>query len=152
MRAAMFAAEYNYNLTESNMKTISRSGYKQTKYTEDKNFAIDTTFVLFFLAVESGRTFLSLSFDNIFMFATVLMVAVLPYFLLSNEKPTFGNWIFGRSLIVGFAVLLGAMFKQSLGVVLPEMFRFLPMTLIIVTAMLSCYIQFLGFFKFRLAK
>ncbi len=134
------------------MKTVSRFGDKQTKYTEDKNFSVDTTFVLFFLAVEFGRTFFSLSFDNIFMFATLLMVAVLPYFLLSSEKPTFGNWIFGRSLIAGFAVLLGAMFKQTLGVVLPETFRFLPMSLLIVTAMLSCYIQFYGFFKLRLIK
>ena len=44
------------------------------------------------------------------------------------------------------------MFKQSLGVVLPETIRFLPMTLLIVTAMLSCYIQFYGFLKLRLAK
>ena len=48
--------------------------------------------------------------------------------------------------------MLGAIFKQSLGVVLPETFRFLPMTLLIVTAMLCCYVQFYGFLKLRLAK
>ncbi len=49
-------------------------------------------------------------------------------------------------------ILLGVIFKQSLGVALPEEFRFLPMTLLIVTAMLSCYIQFYSFLKLRLAK
>jgi hypothetical protein len=53
---------------------------------------------------------------------------------------------------VGFAVLLGVMFKQTVGVVLPETFRFLPMTLLIATAMISCYIQFYGFSKIASAK
>ena len=134
------------------MKTQSRIAEIQNEMTGEKSFGFDTSFLLFFLAVEFGRTVFSLTLDNIFLFLTLLMVAVLPYFILSDEKPTFGNWLLGRSLIVGLAILLGAMFKQSLGVVLPETFRFLPMTLLIVTAMLNCYIQFYGFFKLRLAK
>lgn len=134
------------------MRTESRNERMQIETTGEKGFSLDTSFVLFFLAVEFGRTFFSLSLDNIFMFFTLLTVAVLPYFLLSDEKPNFANWLLGRSLIAGFAILLGAMFKQSLGVVLPETFRFLPMTLLIVTAMLCCYIQFYSFFKLRLAK
>ena len=134
------------------MKSISRHQKAYNEIAGERGFAVDTSFVLFFLAVEFGRTFFSLSLDSIFMFATLLMVAVLPYFLTVDEKPSFLNWIFGRTLIAGFAVLLGAMFNQTLGVVLPETFRFLPMTLLIVTAMFSCYIQFYGFFKLRLAK
>ncbi len=118
----------------------------------EQRFVIDTSFVLFFLAVEFGRTFFSLSLDIVFLSITLLTVAVLPYLLLPNEKPNFGSWLLGRSLIVGLAVLLGVMLKESLGVALPETFRFLPMTLLIVTAMLSCYIQFYGFLKLRLAK
>ena len=133
------------------MKTMSRVEKIQNEIACEKNFAVDTSFVLFFLAVEFGRTIFSLSLDNIFIFFTLLMVAVLPYFI-SVEKPNFSNWILGRSLIIGFAVLLGAMFQKSLGVALPETFRFLPMTFLIVTAMLCCYIQFYSFFKFRLAK
>lgn len=134
------------------MKTDTNIKRFQNEMTGEKGIVVDTSFVLFFLAIEFGRTFFSLSLDNIFMFVTLLTVAVLPYFLLSDEKPGFMNWLLGRSLIVGFAILLGAMFKQSLGVVLPETFRFLPMTLLIVTAMLCCYIQFYSFFKLRLAK
>jgi len=133
------------------MKSITRCRKADNEVAGGQGFTVDTSFVLFFLAIEFGRTFFSLSLDNVFLFLTLIMVAVLPYFL-SDEKPTIGKWLLGRSLIVGLAMLLGVMFKQSLGVVLPETFRFLPMTLLIVTAMVCCYIQFYGFFKLRLAK
>lgn len=119
---------------------------------ENTNFTIETTFVLFFLAVEFGRSFAGFALDSVVMALTLLMVAVLPYFLPFNEKPSFAGWLLGRSIITGFAILLGLMFKQSVGVFLPETFKFLPLTLLIVTAMLGCYIQFYGFLKLRLAK
>jgi len=134
------------------MRLITRNQNVHGEVVGEQGFVIDTSFVLFFLAVEFGRTFFSLSLDIVFLSITLLTVAVLPYLLLPNEKPNFGSWLLGRSLIVGLAVLLGVMLKESLGVALPETFRFLPMTLLIVTAMLSCYIQFYGFLKLRLAK
>lgn len=136
------------------MKTLSQVGDAQAESTgAEKGFAIDTTFVLFFLAIEFGQTFQLFSLDGIFLALTLAAIAVLPYFLPSpGEKPEFSNWILGRGLITGFGILLGVMFKQSLGVVLPEMFRFLPMTLLIITAMLSCYIQFYSLLKLRLVK
>ncbi|MGI8641114.1 MAG: hypothetical protein ACR2MG_14360 [Pyrinomonadaceae bacterium] len=134
------------------MKTISRIEQKQIAGSKQIGFAVETTFVLFFLAVEFGRSFSGLTLDSVFLASTLLMVAVLPYFLPSNEKPGFGRWLLGRSFIAAFAVLLGVIFRQSLGVVLPETFRFLPMTLLILITMLSCYIQFYGFLKLRLAK
>lgn len=134
------------------MKTLTQVGQFKREAVSEKGFAIDTTFVLFFLAVEFGQTFRGFAFDSVFLAITLLMLLVLPYFLQSDDKPSFGNWILGRTLITAFAVSLGAMFKQSLGIVLPETFRFLPMTLLIVTAILSCYIQFYGFLKLRLAK
>lgn len=128
------------------MKTSSRIE------TAERGFSLDTSFILFFLAIEFGQTFSSFNFDAAFLFLTLLVIAVLPYFAASGEKPVFRKWIFGRSFIIGFAVLLGIMFKQSLGAVLPETFRFLPMTLLIAAAILSCYIQFYGFLKLRPAK
>ena len=134
------------------MKTLTQIGQiGRSSSTADKSFAIDTTFVLFFLAVEFGQMLNTFALDTVFFAITLLMLIVLPYFLSSDEKPKFGNWVLGRTLIAAFAVSVGVMFKQSLGV-LPEMFRFLPMTLLIVTAMLSCYIQFYGLLKLRLAK
>lgn len=134
------------------MKAISRYRRAHVEKTGERGFAVDTSFVLFFLAVEFGRTFFSLSLDNVFMFLTLLVVAVLPYFLPSDEKSSLINWLFGRSLIAGLGIMLGVIFKQSLGVVLPETFRFLPMTLLIVTAMICTYVQFYGFLRLRLAK
>ena len=133
------------------MKTLTQIGQIERVAVADKNYAIDTTFVLFFLAVEVGQIINNFALDTIFFVITLLMLIILPYFLTSEERPKFGNWVLGRSLIAVFAISVGVMFKQSLGV-LPEMFRFLPMTLLIVTAMLSCYIQFYGLLKLRLAK
>lgn len=134
------------------MKTLTQVGQIKNETISEKNFAVDTTFVLFFLAVEFGQMLGNFGFETVIFGITLLMLLVLPYFLPSNEKQSFGNWILGRSFIAAFAVSVGAAFKQTLGVVLPETFRFLPMTLLIVTAMLSCYIQFYGFLKLRLAK
>ena len=134
------------------MKTIAQVEQKRILITRNTNFTVETTFVLFFLAIEFGRSFSGVALDSVIMALTLLMVAVLPYFLPSGEKPSFKSWILGRSAITLFAVLLGVLFKRSVGVFLPETFRFLPMTLLIVAAMLSCYIQFYGFLKLRLVK
>ena len=128
------------------------SSLTKSNIDENPNFAIDTTFVLFFLAIDLGLNFSVVAFDTVFLAMTLVAIAVLPYFINTDEKPEFGNWILGRSVIVVFAVMLGLMFKQTLGVVLPESFRYLPFTLLIVTAMVSCYIQFYSFFSPRLSK
>lgn len=134
------------------MKTLTQVGQIKNEAVSEKNFAVDTTFVLFFLAVEFGQILGNFELETVIFAITLLMLLVLPYFLPSDEKQSFGNWILGRSLITALAVSIGVAFKQTLGVVLPETFRFLPMTLLIVTAMLSCYIQFYGFLKLRLVK
>lgn len=134
------------------MKTQTSFKKEQSEVAEDKGFAVDTTFVLFFLAIEFGRSFNGLTLDSAFLAITLLMLIAFPYFLHPGEKPDFAKWLLGRSLIAGFAGFLGILFQQSLGIVLPETFRFLPMTLLIVTAMCTCYIQFYGFLKLRLIK
>lgn len=134
------------------MRTFAQADNLVTETNYNKGFVIDTTFVLFFLALEFGQNFGVFALDTALLMITLLMLLITPYFLLAEERPKFSNWLFGRTFIVAFAVLLGYMFKQTLGVVLPETFRFLPMTLLIVTAMISCYLQFYGFFRLRLAK
>ncbi len=115
--------------------------------------AIDTTFVLFFLAMEYGRSTAMFSIDSVLMGTTMLMVLTLPYFLPSpGEKPPFMNWLAGRGAIAVFGMLLGLVFKQSVGAVLPESLRYMPMTFLVLTAMVSCYIQFYSLMKLRPAK
>ncbi len=134
------------------MKTLATTESLAIENTTEKGFAIETTFVLFFLAVEFGQSINLFALDSVIMAITLIAFIVVPYFLPSDDKPGFGNWVLGRSLIAIFAIGLGMMFKQTLGVVLPETMRYLPMTLLIVTAMLGCYIQFYSLLKIRLAK
>ena len=134
------------------MKTISQVRATKVENISENNFTVDTTFVLFFLAIEFGQTLTSFGLDTMFLAITLASIAVLPFFLPMNDEPKIGSWLVGRGLITGFAILLGLAFKQSLGVILPEEFRFLPMTLLIVTAMASCYFQFYGFLKLRFVK
>lgn len=141
-----------FDFNTKNMKTLATSSELAIENTNDRGFAVETTFVLFFLAIEFGQSFDLFALDSIVLGITLPAFIVVPYFLPSGDKPNFGKWVLGRSLIAAFAVGLGMMFKQTLGVALPEYMRYLPMTLLIVTAMLSCYIQFYGLLKLRLAK
>lgn len=134
------------------MQTLTQTKQIQSESTVNRNFAVDTTFVLFFLAVEFGQIIGNFGFDSILFGISLVMLIVLPYFLANEENINFASWVLGRTLIAGFATVIGLLFKQSVGNVLPETFRFLPMTLLIITAMLSCYIQFYGLLKLRLAK
>lgn len=119
----------------------------------DRGFAVDTTFVLFFLAVDCGQSVMSPGIADVVSIGTLGALLVLPYFLpLESEKPDFNRWLLGRSLIAVFAIALGMIFRQTLGVILPEAFRFLPMTLLVMTAMLSCYLQLCAMIRFRLAR
>jgi hypothetical protein len=135
------------------MKALAQIEQNTGRTGLNKGFTIDTTFVLFFLAIELGQSTAFLALDTLMIAITLGMVMALPYFLNDTEdKPLFRDWMFGRALIAVFAVGLGVMFRQALGTVLPETLSSLPMTLLIVTAMISCYAQFYSFFKFRLAK
>ena len=118
-----------------------------------QRFSFDTTFVLFFLGLEFGRTIGGFSFDAVLMLMTIAMIAVLPYFLPTEfERPAFGKWLAGRTLIVSLATALGAILAPAYGTLLPESFRFMPLTLLIVAAMTSCFAQFYGLMRLRLAK
>lgn len=115
--------------------------------------SIDTTFVLFFLALEYGRAVRLFSVDGALMGTTMLMVLALPYFLPSRyAKPTFSNWIAGRTAIAGLGIILGTAMSWSVGTILPASIGFLPMAGLIIAATLSCYIQFYSLMKLRPAK
>ncbi len=115
--------------------------------------SIDTTFVLFFLALEYGRAVRLFSVDGVLMGTTMLMVLALPYFLPSRyAKPTFSNWIAGRTAIACLGLLLGIAMSYSVGTILPVGFSVIPMAGLIVAAFISCYIQFYSLMKLRPVK
>ena len=120
--------------------------------TTDCRFAVDTTFVLFFLAVDLGQL-TAFSVVEVFSALSLGVVLVIPYFFHSEaEKPPFSSWLLGRFGIAVFGIGLGFIFRQTLGVVLPEAFRFLPMTLLTVAAIASCCLQLYAIIRFRLAR
>ena len=114
---------------------------------------IDTAIVLFFLALEYGRAVRIFTLDGTLMAITIAMVLVLPYFLPSAAScRSFTGWLIGRTLVLFAGLVSGAVFSLSLGVVVPASMKFLPMTLLILAGMISCYVQFYGLMKLRLAK
>ncbi|HEV7645184.1 MAG TPA: hypothetical protein VGO50_14665 [Pyrinomonadaceae bacterium] len=115
--------------------------------------AVDTTFVLFFLAVEFGRSITGFDLGTALIATTLLSFIVLPYFLPAlGEKPEFSTWLVRRSAIALFAAGVGVLFSRSVGTTFPDAFAYLPMTLLIVTAMTSTILQFYGFLVLNTAR
>lgn len=116
-------------------------------------FVVDTTFVLFFLAVEMGSTLGRLDIGTALSAVTLIAFVAVPYLLPSEtEKPSFLPWVVGRAAVATLALLLGVAFSFAVGAVLPESFRFLPMSLLIVAAAASSIVQAYVIIRNRLAR
>ncbi len=116
-------------------------------------FVVDTTFVLFFLAVEMGSTLGRLDFGTALSAVTLMAFVAVPYLLPSEtEKPSFLPWVAGRAAVAALALLLGVAFSFAVGTALPESFRFLPMSLLIVAAAVSSIVQAYVIIRNRLAR
>jgi len=114
---------------------------------------IDTGLVVFFLAIEYARVVQIPSFEGTLTGTTIVMILVLPYFLPSNSSSLgFSQWLAGRMVIALAGFALGYGLRQSLGSLIPASVSFIPMTFLILTGMTSCYLQFYGLMKLRLAK
>jgi hypothetical protein len=134
------------------MRAITQTHPLCTETADRRSFAFDTTLVLFFLAFDGGQRF-SFGLDGMILAATLIIFLVFPYFLPYNgEKPVFERWVIGRAAIASLGIILGLLFKQTLGVLVPEMFRFVPLALLIAAGAYSALVQFYSVFRFRLAK
>lgn len=123
------------------------------KSTDGSFFALDTTFVLFFLAMDFGQAWLTFGIDGLLAAITLIAFVILPYFLpFSDERPEFLRWFFGRFILAAFGITMGLVLKQAVGILLPEWLRFMPMTLLIVAAIFSLYFQLYATLKVRLAR
>lgn len=127
-------------------------GLKDT-FDSFRGLAADTSLVLFFLGLEIGGTLQNFSLDTFLLFLTTLMVMGLPYYLPSeHDRPDLGKWLAGRGFIAAFGVLLGSVLSTAYGTVLPESFRYLPLSFLILAAMASCFVQFYVLMRLRPAK
>lgn len=132
---------------------ISLEAAKAGDISGHRPFVFDTTFVLFFLAVDFGQSAILGGLELILPLVTLLMFVAVPYFLpCEGERAEFRSWIVGRLFLAVFGVIIGVLFRQAVGPVFPEYFGHLPMTLLIVSAIFSSYIQFYGILKLRLAR
>ena len=116
--------------------------------------ALDTSFVLFFLAMDAVGAFEGF-FDLGFAVSviTVGTFIALPYFLpFEGERPNFGIWAFGRLNIALVGVLAGWAVQMASGVVFPESIKYLPMTLLIVSGIFCAFSQMRGIIRVRLAR
>ena len=115
--------------------------------------SLDTTFVVFALGIELGGSLYVPDVAAGLLFVTTLMVLILPYFLgPAGARPEFVKWLSGRVLVAVLAVAIGTVLKPSYGIVLPAEARFIPLTILIITAAVSCSVQFYGLMRLRLAK
>ncbi|HSI89085.1 MAG TPA: hypothetical protein VK918_08520 [Pyrinomonadaceae bacterium] len=113
---------------------------------------VDTTIVLFFLAVLLGSSFPASAVDAGLSFTTLAAFIVLPFFMTGDDaRPAFGVWMLGRVFIAVFGMLTGALFYSALGTALPEAFRYVPMSLLLVAATASAIVQFYVIIRVRLA-
>jgi len=134
------------------MKAVAEARQIAAVSTENQSIAADTTFVLFFLSLDLGHR-AGVGFDAVLSTLTLIIFVVLPYLLpYDGAKPNFGQWVAGRMAVVALGLVIGVMFGQAVGVFLPESFRFVPLTLLIIAGVISCYLRFYGLFRLRLAK
>jgi hypothetical protein len=116
-------------------------------------FTLDTTFVLFFLAMDLGQASLTLSLATILQLVTLVVFLMVPYFLpFTGDQQSFSKWLIGRIVVGAVGITFGLMLGQAIGTVLPDAFRFVPMTLLIVAAIICCNVQIYGILKHRLAR
>ncbi|MDI1243466.1 MAG: hypothetical protein PSX80_16250 [bacterium] len=116
-------------------------------------FTLDTTFVLFFLAMDLGLVSLTMSVATVLQVATLVVFLVVPYFLpFTGDHQDFSRWLVGRIVVGAVGITFGLMLGQAIGTVLPDAVRFVPMTLLIVAAIICCNVQIYGILKHRLAR
>ena len=136
-----------------NMDQVLTMANSRLETAASGRFVMDTTFVLFFLAMDIGGSIGSVGLDGVISALTLGMFVVLPYFLpFSGEKPNFGGWAMGRLLIAAVGILAGSALRASAGAVLPEATRYLPMTLLITSGIFCTYSQIYGIIRVRLAR
>ena len=119
-----------------------------------RTFTLDTTFVLFFLAMEVGQGGGGLDWVSVCSILTLIAFLVLPYFVSAStgNGKRLVRWLVGRVIVAAMGALFGLFLGQAVGSLLPEAFRFVPMSLLIVAAIIWCNIQIYGIMRIRLAR
>src|SRR5688572_21508501 len=87
--------------------SIVGRGIENIHAESERTFALDTTFVLFFLALDLGQSWFSFGLDGLLAGATLVVFTAVPYFLpFADEKRDFGSWLLGRILVAAAGLSL----------------------------------------------
>ncbi len=98
------------------MRALAQIGHNTREAVENRSFAIDTTFVLFFLAIEFAQSESLWALDTMLVGITLLMVMALPYFInAEEEKPAFKGLVYRTGIYYGFRAGPGAHVQTSAG-------------------------------------
>lgn len=110
--------------------------------------SLDTSILLFFLTAELARSATFFGFDTLLLTITALLVLVLPYLLIEVDGvPAFGAWLRPRLIFAGLGTGAGVLLRSA-----PETISHLPMTFLILSAVICSYIHIYGLLKLRLVK
>lgn len=119
----------------------------KTRSTAGNGFFVETTFVLFFLSLDFGQNLFYAGFDTLFLGMTILAIAVFPYFLPSAGNISSSAWLVSRSVIIFSGLFLGIGLFQTAGTVLPEAIRFVPLTMAMISGLITCYLMISNVFR-----
>jgi len=135
-----------------NMENVISISNAAAEVSSPRGFAVETTFVLFFLALDLGSGIYGPGVDAALSILTIATFVVLPYLLpFSGEKPEFAGWAVGRLCIAGIGVIAGMGIQTASGTIFPEFVRFVPMLLLIVSGIFCAATQIRGIIRVRLA-
>ncbi|MBX7060761.1 MAG: hypothetical protein K1X52_03825 [Pyrinomonadaceae bacterium] len=116
--------------------------------THNRYRSLDTSVLLFFLTAELARSATFFGLDTLLLTITALVVLVLPYLLIEIDGvPAFGKWLRPRLAFAGVGIGVGVIFRSA-----PASIGHLPMTFLILSAVISSYIHIYGLLKLRLVK
>jgi len=110
--------------------------------------SLDTSILLFFLTTELARSATFFGFDTLLLTIAALLVLVLPYLLIEVDGvPAFGSWLRPRLVFAGLGAGAGVLLRS-----VPETVGQLPMTFLILSAVICSYLHIYGLLKLRLVK
>ncbi|MER3429448.1 MAG: hypothetical protein C4324_00130 [Blastocatellia bacterium] len=113
----------------------------------------DTTIVLFFLALEIGSRRMLDFVDAAFGILVVAAFMTFPYWISADPRRWFAEWLAGRAIIAMTGLTIGSLFGLAIGLgALPAVTRYIPLTLLIVAAAVSCNYWIYVIIRYRLAR
>ena len=134
------------------MENVAAIPATWVRSSQRKSVGADTILVLLFLAMDTGRGFLSFTFGEFLSFLTIGAFIVFSYLMPSPiQKSRFSTWVVVRLIVGGVGLIIGSTLNVISEVLLMENLKFLPMIFLMFTGILCAATQIRGIIGVRLA-